>query len=176
MTRGILIDSAHQVRRTQYAIWVYFAVPLGALLIQVYLPLFRPLQFIRYIELPLMATIYFAVMSRSQLNGLLMGMLLGLAQDSLFYQKLGMYGISKTMVGYFSASVGLQVDVENSFVRVIITFVFYLFHQFLYWVLQHGLLDQAVPFNLERELLLALINAVIAMLVYFLLDKLRRKE
>jgi rod shape-determining protein MreD len=153
---------------------VYFAVPLGALLIQVYLPLFKPLQFIRYIELPLMATIYFAIMSRSQLHGLVIGMMLGLAQDSVFYQKIGMYGICKTMVGYFAASVGLQVDVENSFVRVMITLVFYLFHQFLYWVLQHGLLDQAVPFNLQRELILALINAVIAMAMYHLLDKLRR--
>jgi len=97
MQRGILIDNARQVRQARYAPWVYFAVPLGALLIQVYLPLFRPLQFVRYIELPLLATIYFAIMRRSQLSGLLIGILLGLAQDSLFYQKIGMYGIAKTI-------------------------------------------------------------------------------
>src|SRR5882724_3532871 len=176
MQRGILIDNARQVRQARYAPWVYFAVPLGALLIQVYLPLFRPLQFVRYIELPLLATIYFAIMRRSQLSGLLIGILLGLAQDSLFYQKIGMYGISKTMVGYFSASVGLQFDVENAFVRAVLALVFYLFHQFLYWVLQRGLLDQPVPFDLQRELLLAVVNAFIALAVFHLLDKLRRRD
>ena len=176
MQRGILIDDARQQRRADYAPWVLFAVPLGALLIQVYLPLFRPLQFVRYIELPLLATIYFAIMRRSQLNGLALGMLLGLAQDSLFYQKIGMYGIAKTMVGYFSASVGLQFDVENAFVRIVLALVFYLFHQFLYWVLQRGLLNQPVPFDLPRELVLAMVNAIIAMALYHLLDKLRRRE
>ena len=176
MQRGVLINNAHQVRQARFSTWVYFAIPLGALLVQVYLPLFRPLQFVRYIELPLLATIYFAIMRRSQLHGLVIGMLLGLGQDSLFYQKIGMYGIAKTMVGYFSASVGLQFDVENAFVRVVLALVFYLFHQFLYWVLQRGLLDQPVPFDLQRELLLALVNGVIAMALYHLLDKLRRKD
>ena len=176
MQRGILIDDARQMRRVDYPLWVFFAVPLGALLIQVYLPLFRPLQCARYVELPLLATIYFAIMRRSQLSGMTIGMLLGLAQDSLFYQKIGMYGISKTMVGYFAAYVGLQFDVENAFVRVVLALVFYLFHQFLYWVLQRGLLDQAVPFDLARELVLAVINAVLAMALYHLLDKLRKKD
>ena len=38
MQRGILIDDARQMRRVDYPLWVFFAVPLGALLIQVYLP------------------------------------------------------------------------------------------------------------------------------------------
>jgi rod shape-determining protein MreD len=172
----ILVDDARQVRRAQYPVWVFFAVPLGALLIQVYLPLFRPLQFVRYIELPLLATIYFAIMRRSQVRGLIIGMLLGLAQDSLFYQKIGMYGICKTMVGYFSASVGLQFDVEHALVRVILAFVFYLFHQFLYWVLQRGLLDQPAIFDVQSELVLATVNALIGMALYHFLDKLRRRE
>src|SRR5580658_11131145 len=100
----IMVDNARQVRRATYPVWVFFAVPLGALLIQVYLPLFQTLHLVSRIELPLLVTIYFAIMSRSQLRGLAIGVVLGLAQDSLFQQPLGMYGICKTLVGYFSAS------------------------------------------------------------------------
>ena len=87
----IMVDSARQVRSTTYPFWVYFAVPLGALLVQVYLPLFETLRFVSRIELPLLVTIYFALMRRSQLRGLAIGCALGLAQDSVFQQPLGMF-------------------------------------------------------------------------------------
>src|SRR5205085_11031686 len=102
----------------------------------------QTLRFISRIELPLLVTIYFSLMRRSQLRGLAIGMTLGLVQDSVFQQHIGMYGICKTLVGYFSASIGMQFDVEHSFVRLVLCFVFYLFHQFFYWVLQRSLLDQ----------------------------------
>jgi len=87
-----------------------------------------------------------------------------------------MYGICKTMVGYFSASIGMQFDVENTLVRLILCFVFYLFHQFLYWVLQRSLLDLPTLFDPRRELILAVINAVIGVGLFHMLDKLRRRE
>lgn len=172
----IMVDSARQVRSASYPVWVYFAIPLLALLIQVYLPLFQTLQFMSQIELPLLVTIYFALMRRSQLRGLAIGVALGLAQDSLFQQHLGMYGICKTLVGYFSASIGLQFDVEHPFVRLILCFIFYLFHQFFYWVLQRSLLDQPAVFQFQRELILALINAVIGVAAFHFLDKLRKRD
>lgn len=172
----IMVDSARQVRSAAYPVWVYFAVPLGALLIQVYLPLFETLRFISRIELPLLVTIYFALMRRSQLRGLAIGMTLGLAQDSVFQQHIGMYGICKTLVGYFSASIGMQFDVEHAFVRLVLCFLFYLFHQFFYWVLQRSLLDQPAVFDIRTELILGALNAVIGVALFHLLDKLRRKE
>jgi rod shape-determining protein MreD len=173
---GRMVNSAREVRRATYPVWVYFAVPLGALLIQVYLPLFQTLHLVSRVELPLLVTIYFAIMRRSQLRGLSIGVALGLAQDSLFQQHIGMYGICKTLVGYFSASIGLQIDVENSMVRLVVCFIFYLFHQFLYWVLQRSLLDQVLNFDFRTELILAVINAVIGMILFHLLDRLRNKE
>src|SRR5271168_1657610 len=161
VTSRIMVDSARQVRSASYPVWVFFAIPLLALLIQVYLPLFETLRFISLIELPLLVTIYFALMRRSQLRGLGIGVALGLAQDSLFQQPIGMYGICKTLVGYFSASVGMQFDVEHALVRTVLCFVFYLFHQFLYWVLQRSLLDQPAMLNVRADLILALVNAVI---------------
>jgi len=177
MTRGrIMVDSAREVRRASFPVWVFFAVPLAALLIQVYLPLFETLRFTSRVELPLLVTIYFALMSRSQLRGLTIGMALGLAQDSLFQQHIGMYGICKTLVGYFSASIGMQFDVEHPLVRLILCFIFYLFHQFFYWLLQRALLDQPALFDVPTELALAVINAVIGVALFHFLDKLRNSE
>lgn len=172
----IMVESASQVRRASYPLWVMIGVPLLALLIQVYLPLFQTLSFISHIELPLLITIYFALMRRSQMRGLLIGMTLGLAQDSLFQQHIGMYGICKSLVGYFSASIGMQFDVENSVVRLVLCFIFYMFHQFLFWVLQRSLLDQPALFDVRTELVLAGINAVIGVALFHFLDKLQREE
>lgn len=171
-----MVDSSRQVRSANYSWWVYLVIPLLSLLIQVYLPLFETLRFISQIELPLLVTIYFALMRRSQLRGLAIGVALGLAQDSLFQQHLGMYGICKTLVGYFSASIGLQFDVEHAFVRFVLCFIFYLFHQFFYWVLQRSLLDQPAVLQIDRELILALINALIGVVLFHFLDKLRKPE
>jgi rod shape-determining protein MreD len=172
----IMVDSARQLRSATYPVWVYFAIPLLALLVQVYLPLFETLRFISQIELPLLVTIYFALMRRSQLRGLAIGVALGLAQDSLFQQPLGMYGICKTLVGYFSASIGMQFDVEHAFVRFVLCFIFYLFHQFFYWLLQRSLLDQPAVFQFQKDLLLALINAVLGVVLFHFLDMLRKRE
>jgi rod shape-determining protein MreD len=172
----IMVDSARQMRSTAYPVWVFFAIPLAALLVQVYLPLFQTLRFISRIELPLLVTIYFALMRRSQLRGLAIGMTLGLVQDSVFQQHIGMYGICKTLVGYFSASIGMQFDVEHSLVRLVLCFIFYLFHQFFYWLLQRSLLDQPAVFQIQTELVLALINAIIGVALFHFLDKLRKME
>src|SRR6266567_6379265 len=99
-TERLLVDDARQLRRTKYPFWVFFAAPLLALLIQIYLPLFETLKFISKIELPLLVTIYFALMRRSQIRGLSIGMVLGIAQDSFSAFYIGMYGLCKTMVGY----------------------------------------------------------------------------
>jgi rod shape-determining protein MreD len=172
----VLIDSAREVRRTRYPVWAFFIVPLIALLIQVYLPLFQTLRFISNLELPLLVTIYFAVMRRSPIRGLFIGMALGLAQDSFSRYPIGMYGLCKTMVGYFAASIGSQFDVEHPLVRFFLCFVFYIFHQFMYWVLQRALLDQPLLFEIRSELVLAAINAVIGVAIFHFLDKLRRHD
>jgi rod shape-determining protein MreD len=175
-TGRILIDDARQVRRARYPIWVFIVVPLAALLIQIYLPLFQTLRFVAKIDLPLLVTIYFALMSRSQIRGLTIGLILGLAQDSFSRFYIGMFGMCKTMVGYFSASVGLQFDVEHSAVRLLLCLLFYMFHQFLYWVLQRAVLDQQVLFDLQGELILASVNALIGVALFHFLDTLRIRE
>ncbi len=159
------------VRIFRFRAWVMIGIPLLAILLQVYLRLF--FDVFRYLDLPLLVTVYLAMMRRSQTGGLIVGAIMGLAQDSLMNNPLGMYGICKTLVGYFTASIGLKIDAEQPFIRLLVTFLFFVFHQFLYWVLQRALLAQIVLFDLRQVLIFASINSVLAVLLFHFLDKLR---
>ena len=72
-----------------------------------------------------------------------------------------MFGIVNTLVGYFAASVGLRLDVDHAFIRLLLSFFFYVFHQVFYWVLARALLGQQISFNVQQTLVLGLLNAVI---------------
>src|SRR6185436_9785115 len=118
----ILLSSQREGQVSRFRAWVMLAVPLAAVLFQVYVPLF--FQFLGFLEMPLLVVVYFALMRRSQISGLLVGAVVGLAQDSLSKVPLGMYGIVKTLVGYFAASVGMRLDVDHGFIRLLLSFVF----------------------------------------------------
>ena len=118
-------------------------------------------------------TVYFALMRRSPVAGLLVGAAVGLVQDSLSKTPIGMFGIVKTLVGYFAASVGMRFDVDHGLVRLVLAFFFYFFHQFFYWVLASALLGQQVAFELQRTLILGVLNAVVAVSLFHFLDRLK---
>ena len=124
---------------------ILVAVALTAILFQVYVPRFLP--FLSYLELPLLITVHFALSRREPVSAVFFGAAIGLMQDSLSHQPIGMFGIVKTLVGYFAASVGLRFDVENPVITFILGFFFYVFHQFFYWVLARALLGQVVNFD-----------------------------
>src|SRR5579885_1588255 len=69
------------------------AIPLVAILFQVYVPQF--IKYLSYLELPLLVTVYFSLMKRSPIAGVLFGAGIGLAQDSLSSHPLGMLASSK---------------------------------------------------------------------------------
>lgn len=167
----ILLSNQRESRISRFRAWVLVLVPLAAILFQVYVPLF--FQFLGYLELPLLVTVYFALMRRSPVTGLLVGALVGLVQDSLSKNPLGMFGIVKTLVGYFAASVGMRFDVDHGFVRLILAFFFYFFHQFLYWVMASALLGQQLVFDPQRTVMLGALNAVVAVSLFHFLDKLK---
>lgn len=168
---GRLLVSQHERQSSKYRVWVLLAVPLAALLFQISVPRF--FQVLGFLDMPLLVVIYFSVMWRNQLAGLAIGALIGLAQDSLSHDPLGMFGIDKTLVGYFVASVGVRLDVDNAVLRLLLSFFFYMFHQCLYWVMAHALLGQQPAFDGQRWLLLGLLNAVVGISLYHFLDKLR---
>lgn len=169
----ILIDNPRKGRISRYKPAVIVLVPLGAILFQVYVPLF--FQSLSYLEIPLLVTVYFALMRRQPVAGTIIGASIGLMQDSLSYQPLGMMGIVKTLVGYFAASVSLRFDVENGAIRVVLGFFFFFFHQFFYWVLARSLLGQDLHFDLAQTFLFGLLNALVALPLFHILDKLKER-
>ena len=170
----ILLSSQREGQVSRFHAWVLLAVPLAAILFQVYIPRF--FEFLGFLDMPLLVVVYFALMRRSPIHGLLVGTLVGLAQDSLSKNPLGMFGIDKTLVGYFAASVGVRLDVDHGLIRLLLAFFFYLFHQCFYWVMQRALLSRQTAFEVDKWLLLGLLNAVVGITLYHLLDKLRETQ
>jgi rod shape-determining protein MreD len=170
----ILLSSQREGQISRFRGWVLFVVPLLAILFQVYVPMF--LEKLTFLEMPLLVVVYFAIMRRSQINGLMLGMLVGLAQDSLSKNPLGMFGIVKTLVGYFAASVGVRLDVEHPLIRLLLGFFFFLFHQFLYWVMSRALLGQQLTFDWQRTTMLAVLNSIVGVALFHMLDKLKDRS
>ncbi len=164
----------HDVHKTRVSKfnWMSIAgIPLAAILFQVVVPRFIP--YLSYLELPLLVTVYFSLVRRSPVAGVLFGAGIGLAQDSLSPHPLGMFGIAKTLVGYFAGTVSQRFEVENSTVRLLLAFFFFFFHQFFYWFLRSALLADRVDFALGQTLVMAVLNALVAVPLYHVLDKLR---
>jgi rod shape-determining protein MreD len=158
-------------RVSKFNVAAIIGIALAAILFQVYVPQF--VTYLSYLELPLLVTVYFALMWRSPVAGVFFGAGIGLAQDSLSKHPLGMFGIVKTLVGYFAASVSQRFDVENPMLRLVLAFFFVFFHEFFYWVLSRALLGQAVDFDLTQKLIEAVLNAAVAVPLYHILDKLK---
>jgi rod shape-determining protein MreD len=135
----------------------------------------RFFSYLSYLELPLLVTVYFSLMRRSPIAGVFIGAIIGLAQDSLSNsnEPIGMYGIVKTLVGYFAASVSLRFDVDNSVIRFLLGLFFYFFHQFFYWVLKSALLGQSFDFDPQQTFIKGLLNAAVALPLFHVLDKLK---
>lgn len=167
----LLADVPRRTRSRRFRPLAMVLVPLAAILFQVYLPRF--FQYLGYLELPLLVTVYYALMKRQPIPALLFGSAIGLGQDSLSHNPLGMFGIVKTLVGYFAASVSMRFDVDNPFIQFVLGFFFFFFHQFFYWILSRALLAQQVDFDVQQTVLFGLLNAVVALPLFVLLDKIR---
>ena len=137
---------------------------------------FLPVRFPRaaVIELPLLVTIYFALSRRNPVSGMLLGMIIGLAQDSLSHTPIGLYGISKTVVGYVASSVGARIDTEHPFSRFALTFVFFHIHNIIFVMARRVLLAQQQAYWSRTLLIVSLLNAAVAMILFSLLDRLRK--
>jgi rod shape-determining protein MreD len=167
----LLITDSREIRIAHLPTWAMALIPLAAILFEVYVPL--AFRFFGYLELPLLVTVYFAINRRSPVAGTLIGAGIGLMQDSFSHQPLGMFGISKTLVGYFAASIGSRFDVDHFAVRFVVGFFFFFFHQFLYWVLVRALLGQPMGFDVRQTLLVGCLNAAVAIPLFHIFDKLK---
>jgi rod shape-determining protein MreD len=128
------------------------------------------------LDLPLLITIYFGLSRRNPSTGLLLGMAIGLLQDSLSGPTvpLGLYGIAKTIIGYLASSIGARLDTEHPAARFALTAGFFVAQQGLLVLTRRLLLAQPEPWFNMHLLIAAVVNAIVAVFLFMLLDRLRR--
>ncbi len=143
-----------------------------ALLVQVVLPLAIPRA--RAIDLPLLVTLYFALLRRSKVFGIGLGALVGLLQDALSHHYIGLFGMSKTLVGYLAAWASVQFSLDELLARFIIAGLLIAVHAGFLLGLERALLDTAPPFVPLRMLGNVLVNAAAALILFRILDRFRQ--
>ena len=149
--------------------------PLGAVLLQVLLPKMIPALAI--LDLPLIVTLFFAVSRRSPIAGTFTGASIGLLQDILTNQPVGVNGMAKSVIGYAAASLSSQIDVDNLVNRGLLNFGFSLLQSVLLYLIERRLLGiRAFHLLWLHELLRAAVNTVVAIPIFLLLDNGKRTE
>jgi rod shape-determining protein MreD len=161
-----------EIRR--YPILAYALVPLAALVLQAWLP--RVTEPYAFFDFPLVVTVYFALGRRSPIQGTLMGAAMGLFEDALTHHAIGVNGIAKTVVGFLAASVGVRIDVENFTIRLLLSFLLSLLSSILVAFVSRFLLGLDLELNWYAFLYTALGNALIALILFPLLDRLQVRE
>src|ERR1700694_6190493 len=140
---------------------------VGATLLALMFQAFVPIHFTKaaILDLPLLITIYFGLSRRNPSTGLLLGMVIGLLQDSLSGPTvpLGLYGIAKTIIGYLASSIGARLDTEHPAARFALTVIFFVTHQGLIALTRRILLGQPEPWFNMHLLMGALVNALVGM-------------
>ncbi len=170
---NVTYTSREQIEVYRFQWPVAVAIPLIAIILQAFLPV--RIRFFSAFDLPLLVTIFFAVAWRNPIKGLLAGGAIGLVQDALTHQPLGVYGISKTVIGYIASSLGVKIDVENPGTRLLMTMGFYLLHEFIYFAIMRGLVGQAHAWRWAHEAGAALANGLMAIVLFALLDKVKQR-
>jgi rod shape-determining protein MreD len=149
-------------------------VAIVALILQASFPVYIPKLDI--LDLPLLITVYFGLSRRNPSTGLLLGMVIGLAQDALSGPTvpLGFYGIANTVIGYFASSIGARLDTEHPAARFSLTAGFFVLHQTILNLIRRLLMAQPEPWFNVHLAIAAGVNAVLGTFLYIALDRLRR--
>ena len=170
---AITYTSGEQVEVYRFSLPATILIPLTAIFLQAWVPLRFP--FFKIFDLPLLVTIGFATARRNPLAGLFTGGLIGILQDALTHQPIGLYGIAKTVVGFGASSLGIKVDVENPGARFLLTVVFYVVHEIAFFIIARGLVGLRMEWSWPHEIGSGAANAVLGILVYALLDRVKQR-
>ena len=141
----------------------------SALLLQTTLPLYVPQAGV--LDLPLIAVIYLALIRRSPLIGMGIGLVVGIAQDGLTAGPIGLFGILKTSAGYAAGAIGAYIEIKFPGARSVLTALLYLAHTLLFWFVTSALLGSAVDANVPKALILAVVHAGLALSLYKIFDR-----
>jgi rod shape-determining protein MreD len=167
--------SRRELEEYRFSSVVAISVPLLLILLQAYLPKIFPRLMI--LDLPLLAVIFFAVARRNPIVGALTGAAIGLVQDALTGQPIGINGIAKTVIGYIASSIGVQVDVENLITRVLMIFGFSMLQSLMLFVIERVMLgNQELHLLWLHELLRAALNTAVAIPLFLFLDRFKLRD
>jgi rod shape-determining protein MreD len=167
--------SRREVEQQSFSLTVALLVPLGAILLQVLLP--RAMPRLAILDLPLIVTLFFAISRRNPIAGTITGATIGLLQDVLTSQPIGVNGMAKSLIGYAAASLGSRIDVENTGTRAVLTFGFSFVQSVLLYLIERRLLGiRAFHVLWLHELIRAVVNTVVGVPIYLLLDRFKYQE
>jgi rod shape-determining protein MreD len=149
---------------------------LLSMLIAVVLQSFLPVYISKagILDLPLLVTIYFGLSRRNPSTGLLLGTTIGLLQDSLGKTALGLFGISKTIIGYLASSIGARLDTEHPAARFALTAAFFVLHQGIVILINRLLLARPQAWFTWNFGIACLVNATLGVVLYSFLDRFRK--
>ncbi|AXC13173.1 Rod shape-determining protein MreD [Acidisarcina polymorpha] len=171
---NLTATSRREVEEQSYPLFLYLLVPLLAIGLQSFITL----HFARFaiLDLPLLVTIYFAITTRNPIAATLTGTLIGVAQDALTHRPIGVNGIAKAIIGYLAASLGVRVDTENHATRLLLGFIFTVIHSAIFLLTTHRLLGLEVDWSWLHELIRGVVNALVAVVLFALLDRAKRRD
>ena len=170
---AITYTSGEQVEVYRFNLPATILIPLFAIFLQAWLS--RRFPFFTIFDLPLLVVIGFATARRNPLAGLFTGGLIGILQDALTHLPIGLYGISKTVVGFGASSLGIKLDVENAGARFLLTIFFYVVHEVVYFMIARGLVGLRMAWSWPHEILSGVANAMLGILVFMLLDRVKQR-
>ncbi|MGH9862764.1 MAG: rod shape-determining protein MreD [Candidatus Acidiferrales bacterium] len=146
-----------------------------AIFFQSALPVYFPFhELLALFELPLLVVVYFGFSRRNPSTGLLLGLAVGVLQDALSHSPIGLYGMPKTLVGYTASSLTGRLDTDPPHARLLLLFGFYYFHQLIFVGVRWLLLGEGAEFISLTVLEAALVNSLLGMLIFLVLDRFRR--
>lgn len=157
-----------------YPLWLTILFPVFAVVLESLVSLH--FSSFAMLDLPLLATIYIALTRRSPIFGTITGALIGILQDALTGQPLGAFGICKAIIGYLAASLGVRIDTENHGARLLLIFSFALLHNGIYWLVVRHLLARPMGWAWGHELVRALMDALVGVVLFALLDRAKRRD
>jgi rod shape-determining protein MreD len=166
--------SSERVEVYRFSWLVSAGLPLLMVGLQAFIPV--RMYFFRVFDFGLLLTIFFAVSRRSPLSGMLTGAAIGLLQDCLTHTPFGVFGIANTLVGYGASSIGVRIDVDNPGSRFLLVFFFYGVHQAVFLAIERELMGQMVHLNLGHEAGVAVVNSLMAVFLFGLLNRFKIRE
>ena len=113
-----------------------------ALLLQMLLP--NQVGFFRYIDIPLIVTVYFGL-QRAPVLGMFTGLIAGLGGDAVGGGILGVGGFCKTLIGYVVGAASVRLSLENPLARISVMAIASAGNTILFVGLNQ-LLEQSLPY------------------------------